>query len=55
LPKLSPSTATVLDGDVRLVKRKNSRAWQAAFKIDGRWVRVTTMRTAVQKFATEVA
>jgi len=42
LPKLSPSTVTVLDGDVRLVKRKNSRAWQAAFKIDGRWVRVTT-------------
>jgi integrase len=42
MPKLSPSTATVLDGDVRLVKRKNSRAWQAAFKIDGRWVRVTT-------------
>lgn len=33
---------TVLDGDVRLVKRKNSRAWQAAFKVDGRWVRVTT-------------
>jgi integrase len=27
---------------VRLVKRKRSRAWQAAFKIDGRWVRVTT-------------
>ena len=42
MPKLSPQTMTVLDGDVRLVKRKNSRAWQAAFKVDGRWIRVTT-------------
>lgn len=42
MPKLSPQAVTVLDGDVRLVKRKNSRAWQAAFKVDGRWVRVTT-------------
>ena len=42
MPKLSPQTMTVLDGDVRLVKRKNSRAWQAAFKVDGHWVRVTT-------------
>ena len=42
MPKLSTQTVTLLDGDVRLVKRKNSRAWQAAFKIDGRWVRVST-------------
>ncbi|MBR3371927.1 MAG: site-specific integrase [Rhodobacteraceae bacterium] len=42
MPQLSPNTVTVLDGDVRLVKRKNSRAWQAAFKIDGRWVRIST-------------
>ena len=42
MPKLSPQTMTVLDGDVRLVKRKNSRAWQAAFKVDGHWIRVTT-------------
>lgn len=42
MPKLGSGTVTVLDGDVRLVKRKNSRAWQAAFKVDARWVRVTT-------------
>ena len=42
MPQLSPNTVTVLDGEIRLVKRKNSRAWQAAFKIDSRWVRIST-------------
>jgi integrase len=42
MPKLSTDTVTVLDGDVRVLRRRNSRAWQAAFKIDGRWVRVST-------------
>ena len=42
MAKLDPTTPTVLDGDVRLFKRPNSKAWQATFKIDGRWVRVTT-------------
>ena len=42
MPKLSPQTVTLLDGDVRLFKRDRSRAWQATFKIDGRWVRVST-------------
>ena len=42
MPKLSPKTVTLLDGDVRVFKRDRSRAWQAAFKIDGRWVRITT-------------
>jgi integrase len=40
--KISSETVTLLDGDVRLTRRKNSAAWQAAFKIDDRWVRVTT-------------
>ncbi|MFO7771528.1 MAG: site-specific integrase, partial [Roseovarius gahaiensis] len=42
MPKLSPQTVTLLDGDVRVFKRDRSRAWQATFKIDGRWVRVST-------------
>jgi hypothetical protein len=37
-----PQTVTLLDGDVRLFRRGRSRAWQVAFKIDGRWVRVST-------------
>ncbi len=40
--KLSAETVTIMDGDVRLTRRKSSSAWQAAFKIDDRWVRVTT-------------
>lgn len=40
--KLSEDTVTLLDGDVRLTRRKNSAAWQAAFKIGDRWVRTTT-------------
>ncbi len=42
MPKLAPNTVTMLDGDVRLFKRDRSRAWQATFKMGGRWVRVTT-------------
>ena len=42
MPKLSPKTVTLLDGDVRVFKRDRSAAWQATFKIDGRWVRVST-------------
>jgi len=40
--KLSDDTVTILDGDVRLTRRKASSAWQAAFKIGDRWVRTTT-------------
>lgn len=42
MPKLAPNTVTVLDGDVRLYKRKRSRLWQATFKMGGRWKHVTT-------------
>jgi hypothetical protein len=42
MPKLSASTETLLDGDIRLYQRERSRAWQASFKIHGRWVPVTT-------------
>jgi integrase len=42
MPKLHPSTVVMLDGDLRLFKRDRSRVWQATFKMDGRWVRVST-------------
>jgi hypothetical protein len=42
MPKLSSETVTLLDGDIRVFKRARSRAWQATFKMDGRWVRVST-------------
>ncbi len=42
MAKLSADTVTMLDGDVRLTRRRNSTAWQAAFKIQDRWIRATT-------------
>ena len=42
MPKLSSETVTLLDGDIRVFKRPRSRAWQATFKMDGTWVRVST-------------
>ena len=42
MPKLSSETVTLLDGDIRVFKRLRSRAWQAPFKMDGTWVRVST-------------
>ena len=42
MPKLNPETVTLLDGDIRVFKRPRSRAWQATFKMDGTWVRVST-------------
>ena len=42
MAKLRASTVTLLNGDIRLYQRERRRAWQAGFKVDGRWVRVTT-------------
>ena len=42
MPKLSSETVTLLDEDIRVFKRLRSRAWQATFKMDGTWVRVST-------------
>lgn len=42
MPKLSPCTITINDGDILLYKRGTNRIWQAKFKIGQRWVRATT-------------
>ena len=39
---LKPDTHVLLDGAVKVYKRGNSRLWQAAFKIDQHWVRIST-------------
>lgn len=44
MAKLSESTVVINDGDIKLYKRRNSSVWQAKFKIDNRWVRVSTER-----------
>jgi hypothetical protein len=42
LPKLNPNTPTLMDGEVRLFKRKRSSVWQVVFMMGGRQVRVST-------------
>ena len=39
---LKPYTHVLLDGAVKVYKRGNSRHWQATFKIDQHWVRIST-------------
>jgi integrase len=39
---LKPDTHVLLDGAVKVYKRGNSRLWQATFKIDEHWIRVST-------------
>jgi len=42
MPKLSPNSVTILDGAIVLTRRDGSAKWQARFKVDGRWIRITT-------------
>lgn len=44
MAKLSENTVVISDGDIKLYKRRNSSVWQAKFKIDNRWVRISTER-----------
>ena len=44
VPKLNPNTPTLMDGEVRLFKRKHSKVWQIAFTLDGRQVRVSSKK-----------
>ena len=39
---LKADTHVLLDGAVKVYKRGNSRLWQATFKIDQHWVRIST-------------
>jgi hypothetical protein len=54
LPKLNPNTPTLMDGEVRLFKRKRSSVWQVVFTMDGRQVRVSTKKR-ILKDALEAA
>ena len=39
---LNATTHVLLDGEVKVYKRGNSRLWQATFKIDEHWIRIST-------------
>ena len=42
VPKLSPASVTLLDGNVVLYRRTRTRKWQARFKVGNYWKRITT-------------
>jgi len=42
MPLLSPNTVVLSDGDLKLYKRARSKVWQASFKIEQHWVRIST-------------
>ena len=42
MPKLSPASVTMLDGNIVLYRRTRTRKWQARFKIGNYWKRITT-------------
>ena len=52
VPKLNPNTPTLMDGEVRLFKRKHSKVWQVAFTLDGRQVRVSSKKRIVKDAVT---
>jgi hypothetical protein len=54
LPKLNLNTPTLMDGEVRLFKRKRSSVWQVVFTMDGRQVRVSSKKR-ILKEAVEAA
>jgi hypothetical protein len=55
MPKLSPSSVTLLDGAIVLSRRDGSARWQARFKNGSRWIRVTTKEKNLKDAAKEVA
>ena len=54
MPKLSPNSATIMEGKVVLSRRNGSAKWQARYKMGGRWIRVTT-KTSELNEAREIA
>jgi len=49
LPKLNPNTPTLMNGEVRLFKRKRSSVWQVVFTMDGRQVRVSSKKRILKE------
>ena len=54
MPKLSPNSATIMEGKVVLSLRNGSAKWQARYKMGGRWICVTT-KTSELNEAREIA
>jgi len=49
VPQLAETSVAILDGVVVLTLRPRSSAWQARFRVGGRWIRVTTKQSDLEK------
>jgi len=49
MPQLAETSVAILDGAVVLTLRPRSSAWQARFRIGGKWLRVTTKQSDLDK------
>ncbi|MDQ2091166.1 tyrosine-type recombinase/integrase [Marimonas arenosa] len=52
MAKLGADTHVLLDGEVKVYKRPNSKRWQATFKIDEHWVRISTGKRDLEEAKT---
>lgn len=52
MAKLGPDTHVLLDGEVKVYKRPNSKRWQATFQIEGHWVRISTGKRDLEEAKT---
>ena len=46
---LRDDTQLILDGEVRVYRRANSKRWQAAFVIDGHTIRISTGKRILEE------
>ncbi len=49
MPQLSQNSVAIRDGKIVLTQREHSSAWQARFRVGGKWLRVTTKQTELEK------
>jgi glycosyltransferase involved in cell wall biosynthesis len=42
MPVLREDSVLIMDGAIKLYRRERSRKWQAAFQIDGQYIRIST-------------
>lgn len=52
MAKLGADTHVLLDGEVKVYKRGNSKRWQATFRIDEHWVRISTGKRDLEEAKT---
>jgi len=45
MPVLREDSVLIMDGAVKLYRRERSRKWQAAFQIDGQYIRISTSKS----------